>query len=263
MEEKFNEVWRVIEDNPDYEVSNLGRVRSKETKVLKEIHVYERAKSKYRVTMVNVGSASGQLSRVVAKAFPDICGDWFEGCDVHHKDKNPENNHADNLVVCTKEEHFEYHREDRTNRMLGDGNPTKGRKRTEEERHKISVELKGKYAGEKAYWYNKHHSDETKKKISNYNKGRQVKEKNPFWGKRHTAESRAKMSKSHEHEKKPVYQFSLDGEFIREWESCMDVKRELGFDNSDIARCCKGKKKTCHGFLWRFKNTEQIKKSGS
>lgn len=42
MEEKFNEVWRVIEDNPDYEVSNLGRVRNKITQVLKEIYVYEK-----------------------------------------------------------------------------------------------------------------------------------------------------------------------------------------------------------------------------
>lgn len=254
MEEKFNEVWRVIEDNPDYEVSNLGRVRSKETKVLKEIHVYEKEDG-YKTLLVCLNSKPLKPHRLVAKAFPEICGNWFEGCEVHHLDKNPANNHADNLVVCTKEEHFEYHREDRTNRMLGDGNPTKGRKRTEEERRKISVNKKGKYCGEKAYWYNKHHSDETKKKISNYNKGRQVKEKNPFWGKRHTAESRAKMSKSHMgKQNKPIYQYTLDGQFIREWHSTRDIKLELGLDRSFISACCRGKYKTGGGFLWRYKS---------
>ena len=141
--EKFNEEWRIISDNPDYEISNHGRVRNKITQVLKEIHVYEKEDG-YKTLLVCLNSKPLKPHRLVAKAFPEICGNWFEGCEVHHLDKNPANNHADNLKICTKEEHFEYHREDRTNRMLGDGNPTKGRKRTEEERHKISVELKGK-----------------------------------------------------------------------------------------------------------------------
>ena len=256
MKENFNEEWRIISDNPDYEVSNLGRVRNKETKVLKEIHVYER-KDGYTTLLVCVNSDPLKPHRLVAKAFPEICGEWFDGCEVHHLDKNPENNRADNLVVCTKEQHYEYHRAERTERMLGDRNPTKGRKRTEEERRKMSVGMKGKYAEEKAYWFGKKLPPEMIRKSIEGRKGKYCGEKASMWGKKHTAESRAKMSKSHDHEKKPVYQYTLDGEFIREWESCMAVKKELGYDNSDIARCCKGTKKTCHGFLWRFKNTDK------
>lgn len=50
----------------------------------------------------------------------------------------------------------------------------------------------------------------------------------------------------------PILQFTKKGEFIRRWDSTMDVKRELGFCHSDISRCCKGKLKTCGGYVWGY-----------
>lgn len=52
----------------------------------------------------------------VAKAFPNICGKWFDGCDVHHKDGNSLNNEASNLIVCTKKQHMEFHRQMKLNK---------------------------------------------------------------------------------------------------------------------------------------------------
>lgn len=52
--------------------------------------------------------------------------------------------------------------------------------------------------------------------------------------------------------KKAVFQYSLDGCFIREWESLTSIKNELGFDVSAISRCCKDKQKFAYGFLWKF-----------
>ena len=50
----------------------------------------------------------------------------------------------------------------------------------------------------------------------------------------------------------PVLQFSFNGEFIKKWDSATQVQNELGFDNSDISKCCKGKKKTCGGYKWHY-----------
>ena len=52
---------------------------------------------------------------------------------------------------------------------------------------------------------------------------------------------------------KPVLQFTLDGEFLREWPSTREIERQLGFDSSAVGRCCLGKQKTSYGFLWMYK----------
>lgn len=51
---------------------------------------------------------------------------------------------------------------------------------------------------------------------------------------------------------KKVLQFSLKGDFIKEFVSTKEIERELGFDNSHIGKCCNGKLKTAYGFLWRY-----------
>ena len=52
---------------------------------------------------------------------------------------------------------------------------------------------------------------------------------------------------------KPVLQFTKSGEFIQEWKSTMDVKRNLGFDQGHISQCCLGKLKSAYGFIWKYK----------
>ena len=59
--------------------------------------------------------------------------------------------------------------------------------------------------------------------------------------------------KSAENHKKPVYQYDLQGNFIKEWSSATDIHRVLGYSNSNIARCCRGVSKTSHGYIWRYK----------
>lgn len=56
---------------------------------------------------------------------------------------------------------------------------------------------------------------------------------------------------------KPVLQYSLDGELIAEYESSMDAQRKNianKFNNKYIADCCKGRRKTHKGYIWRYKN---------
>lgn len=52
---------------------------------------------------------------------------------------------------------------------------------------------------------------------------------------------------------KPVLQFDLLGNFIREWPSMIKVYEELGISRGNISSCCSGKLKTVGGFVWRFK----------
>lgn len=51
----------------------------------------------------------------------------------------------------------------------------------------------------------------------------------------------------------PILQYSINNEFIREWESAREIERELGFCHSGILRCCKSTHKY-NNFLWYIKN---------
>lgn len=51
----------------------------------------------------------------------------------------------------------------------------------------------------------------------------------------------------------PILQYDLNNNLIREWGSGKLVNKELNINNSHITACCKGKRKTCGGFIWRYK----------
>ena len=51
---------------------------------------------------------------------------------------------------------------------------------------------------------------------------------------------------------KPVLQFTLDGEFIREYPSIMECERN-GFSHQHVSACCQGKRKTHKGFRFMYK----------
>ena len=51
---------------------------------------------------------------------------------------------------------------------------------------------------------------------------------------------------------KKVLQFTLDGEFIREYPSIMECSRN-GFDQGAVCKCCNGKLKTHKGFRFMYK----------
>lgn len=51
---------------------------------------------------------------------------------------------------------------------------------------------------------------------------------------------------------KKVLQLSLTGELIREWPSTHECGRN-GFNQGYVSACCRGKRKTAYGFIWRYK----------
>ena len=52
--------------------------------------------------------------------------------------------------------------------------------------------------------------------------------------------------------KKPVLQFSKDGEFIAEYPSLHEASRITGCNKGNICSCCKGNLKTCGGYIWKY-----------
>ena len=160
---------------------------------------------------------------------------------------------------------------------------SKGKQLSDETKKKISEST----SGEKNPFYGRQHSEETRRKLSEANKGKQlpeeqkkkisealIGEKNPFYGKHHSYETKKKISESlkgkpahnkgvpmseeqkkkmrNDKRSKPVLQFTLGGEFIREWPSTKEIERQLGFDNSAVIRCCQGKQKSAYGFKWCY-----------
>lgn len=112
-----------------------------------------------------------------------------------------------------------------------------------ETRMKISIALKGKNTWQKG----RKASEETKQKMSASHIGHYGWTK----GKPLTKEHREKVAKGLS---KKVWQFSLQGEFIKEWESGILVERTLKISSGHISRSCRGQRKTAGGFIWRYAN---------
>jgi group I intron endonuclease len=89
-------------------------------------------------------------------------------------------------------------------------------------------------------------------KISN-NKERNKKISQSHIGKSHprTQEWSNKIGNSN---KKPIIQYDLQDNFIKEWSSAIEASAFIGCRPSPITACCKGKQKTCYKFKWKYKN---------
>lgn len=68
-------------------------------------------------------------------------------------------------------------------------------------------------------------------------------------GKEHYAYG--KKGKEH-HSSKIIYQYTIQGDFIKKWNSLIDAYNELNINKSDISTCAKGKLKTAGGFKWFY-----------
>ena len=140
---------------------------------------------------------------------------------------------------------------------------------SDETKQKISESLKGRPMSELTYQklclVRRPHTEESKKKISEKAKQRYANPQNhPIFGKKHSEESRRKNSESRKGKcmgvengkSKPIQCFTKSGKFVKEFACQSDACEWLGRnrkDNAQISKCCHGKAKTAHGFVWKFK----------
>lgn len=171
-----SEIWKTIEDFPDYQVSNLGRVKS--LKFRKERVLKQQKRGKYLfVILCKNGEYKKYIHRLIFETFNNYKLKSDE--DVHHIDEEPENNIFENLVVMPKSEHHSFHNK-------GERHPFFGKHHSEESKKKMSEKLKGKFSGENnpnfgkiSTFFGKHHTTESKKKQSEIKKEIYVGENNP------------------------------------------------------------------------------------
>lgn len=237
----MEEIWKPVPIeglDTRYEVSNLGNIRSTERIITTKnrwgvAHIRHassaisthRDKAGYMVVVLRSDTKKHNLfvHRLVAMAFLPNPNNY--PC-VDHLDTDRANNNIENLKWCSHKENSlnPITRKHLSASMMGNQR-TKGKVFTIEHRMKIAEANKGKK-----------HKESTKEKIRNSLTGRKAKE-----------ETRLKRCK-------PINQYTLDGEFIRQWPSGTDAARELGLGWSNILRCAnpKTKNKTAGGFIWKY-----------
>ena len=52
--------------------------------------------------------------------------------------------------------------------------------------------------------------------------------------------------------KKRVIQYTIDKKFVNEYPSIHDAYKETGIDYRNISAVCNGKRKSTHGYIWKF-----------
>lgn len=55
---------------------------------------------------------------------------------------------------------------------------------------------------------------------------------------------------------KPVLQYSLEGEFIQEYESCEQAGKAIGKSGSGINRCARQERDSAYGYRWKYKKSD-------
>lgn len=57
---------------------------------------------------------------------------------------------------------------------------------------------------------------------------------------------------------KPIYQINKDtNEIINEFKTIAEVEKILNINHRHISDCCLGKRNSCHGYKWKFKESEK------
>lgn len=127
-------------------------------------------------------------------------------------------------------------------------NPRFGKTCSEETKQRISNALRGKFSGEKNPNYGKPMSESQKRLISEKRKGKHY----PKLADAVRTSNACIMVR--EKQKRPIAQYTKDGEYIQTWDSAADASVELighRRGQSNICSCANGKLGSAYGYIWK------------
>lgn len=252
----MDEIWKDIKGFEGlYQVSNLGRVKGLNRVSLDKRHLPDRIltgsvySTGYVVVKLRVNGIAKRFSmhRLVAEHFiPNPKNLPI----INHKDENKLNNRWDNLEWCTQQYNATY------------GNAKTKALSTFKKNHSRTVyqfTLSGEFICQYDSISSAAESTNTCRSevCSCCNMEKNVISANGFmWryaddcpNKRITPYSIKQSSLTQK-----VAQYSLDGEFINDFNSISEAVRKTGTRHSSIYACCVGKYRTANGYLWKYKN---------
>ena len=243
-----NESWKIIKNYPEYEISNMGRIKypiRKGSKPYKIRVTYGGGKIYKTFTLRNNdGIKSIAIHRLVAQAFISNPNDYII---VNHKDGDKKNNRYINLKWCTRSENTKHaydndlisgkrkiYQLNVNNNIIKEWDTIKDAYETLKlSRTSINSVLskKNKTAGG-YYWCYKEEYDINKKKNTMYDT------------------NKIKIKQIHK----------TSNKLIKIWDSISEVSVFIAKENStsvkaiksNISQCIRGKRKSCHGYKWEY-----------
>lgn len=219
------EIWKpVIGYEGLYEVSNYGNVRGLYRRRYKQLLSPAKNNKGYRYVCLSKDGMSKcvKVYRIVAMAF---IPNPYNLPEIDHIDGSRDNDAVWNLRWCTHAENV--------------NNPI-----TRERHRNASLGAKNNFFGRK-------HTKDTKALISAKNRGRLSGAKNPMYGiHRYGTDSPLHYE---------VLQYSMSGEFIREWSCAAEAERFYGISTGKITSVCRHYKsrKSAAGYKWEYKDCDK------
>lgn len=102
----MKEIWKKIENYNDYEISNLGNIKSLKNGIQKILKPSKSSSGYLQIVLCKNGKTKSHfIHKLVAKAFIKNVNNYTE---VNHKDENKQNNYVENLEWCDRKYNMNY-----------------------------------------------------------------------------------------------------------------------------------------------------------
>lgn len=244
------EIWKdIVGYEGLYQVSNMGRVKSlprwhRRTELILKPHHFMGNYERVALADGHRDYTGHSIHRLVAIAF---LPNPLNLPEVNHKDENPANNHVDNLEWCTHTYNQNYGT--RTERAsLAESVPV------------VQFSIRGDFVKE---WAS---ITEVKRIFGGKGSGiRQCCNETCRMAYGYLWRWRKDFDKIPAHiefkytaakiQEKPVRQYTLSGEFIKEYPSALSAAKENGYSRGNISNVCRGNKPYMYGYIWRYKGS--------